>query len=92
MPRRRRHPGLGAILAIVLGADIMDLLDSTIITIAAPTIAARLLGGPGLIKWLGASYALALGVLLVIGIGVASALAVPLLPRKPQGDQADAGH
>jgi hypothetical protein len=30
--------------------------------------------------------------LTVIGIGVASALAVPLLPRKPHRDQADAGH
>jgi EmrB/QacA subfamily drug resistance transporter len=56
-----------AILAIVLTADVMDLLDSTITTIAAPTISARLHGGPGLIKWLGASYALALGVLLVTG-------------------------
>lgn len=56
-----------AILAIVLVADIMDLLDSTITTIAAPTISAQLHGGPGLIKWLGASYALALGVLLVTG-------------------------
>jgi EmrB/QacA subfamily drug resistance transporter len=56
-----------AILAIVLIADIMDLLDSTITTLAAPTISAHLHGGPGLIKWLGASYALALGVLLVTG-------------------------
>ncbi len=56
-----------AVLAIVLVADIMDLLDSTITTIAAPTISAQLHGGPGLIKWLGASYALALGVLLVAG-------------------------
>jgi EmrB/QacA subfamily drug resistance transporter len=56
-----------AVLAIVLVADIMDLLDSTITTIAAPTISAGLHGGPGLIKWLGASYALALGVLLVTG-------------------------
>jgi len=45
----------------------MDLLDSTITTIAAPTISSSLHGGPGLIKWLGASYALALGVLLVTG-------------------------
>ena len=45
----------------------MDLLDSTITTIAAPTITSSLHGGPGLIKWLGASYALALGVLLVTG-------------------------
>ena len=45
----------------------MDLLDSTITTIAAPTISSSLHGGPGLIKWLGVSYALALGVLLVPG-------------------------
>ena len=55
------------VLGIVLVADIMDLLDSTITTIAAPTISSSLHGGPGLIKWLGASYALALGVLLVTG-------------------------
>jgi MFS family permease len=56
------------VLGIVLVADIMDLLDSTTITtIAAPTNSSSLHGGPGLIKWLGASYALALGVLLVTG-------------------------
>jgi MFS family permease len=55
------------VLGIVLVADIMDLLDSTITTIAAPTTSSSLHGGPGLIKWLGASYALALGVLLVTG-------------------------
>jgi EmrB/QacA subfamily drug resistance transporter len=63
----RVPPGAWAVLAIVLIADIMDLLDSTITTIAAPTISARLHGGPELIKWLGASYALSLGVLLVTG-------------------------
>jgi EmrB/QacA subfamily drug resistance transporter len=56
-----------AVLAIVLIADVMDLLDSTITVIAAPTISAGLRGGPELIKWLGASYALSLGVLLVTG-------------------------
>ena len=49
------------VLGIVLVADIMDLLDSTITTIAAPTISSSLHGGPGLIKWLGASYALGPG-------------------------------
>ena len=63
----RVPPLAWAVLAIVLIADIMDLLDSTITTIAAPTISAGLHGGPGLIKWLGASYALSLGVLLVTG-------------------------
>ncbi|WP_433662877.1 DHA2 family efflux MFS transporter permease subunit [Nocardia sp. CA-128927] len=56
-----------AVLAVILAADILDLLDSTITNIAAPTIAADLLGGQSLIQWLGASYALALGVLLVVG-------------------------
>src|SRR5487761_416459 len=55
------------VLGIVLVAEVMDLLDSTITTIAAPAISSSLHGGPGLIKWLGASYALALGVLLVTG-------------------------
>ena len=55
------------VLGIVLVAEIMDLLDSTITTIAAPAISSSLHGGPGLIKWLGASYALALGALLVTG-------------------------
>jgi len=56
-----------AILGVVLIADALDLVDSTITTIAAPTIAAHLGGGPTLIKWLGAAYALAMGTLLVIG-------------------------
>jgi EmrB/QacA subfamily drug resistance transporter len=67
VPSGKLPPAAWAVLAIVLIADIMDLLDSTITTIAAPTISARLHGGPELIKWLGASYALSLGVLLVTG-------------------------
>ena len=63
----RVPPLAWAVLAIVLIADIMDLLDSTITVIAAPTISGGLHGGPELIKWLGASYALSLGVLLVTG-------------------------
>jgi EmrB/QacA subfamily drug resistance transporter len=56
-----------AILAVILAADVLDLLDSTITNIAAPTIARDLHGGESLVQWLGASYALALGVLLVVG-------------------------
>lgn len=58
---------LTLILAVVLVADVLDLLDSTITNIAAPTIADTLGGGQQLIQWAGASYALALGVLLVMG-------------------------
>jgi hypothetical protein len=39
-----------AVLGIVLVAEVMDLLDSTITIIAAPTISSSLHGGPGLIK------------------------------------------
>jgi len=58
---------LRAILAVVLIADILDLMDSTITNIAAPSIVRNIGGGQSLIKWLGASYALAIGVLLVVG-------------------------
>ncbi|WP_349898922.1 MFS transporter [Parafrigoribacterium soli] len=54
-------------LALVLLADALDLIDSTVTTVAAPTIARDIGGGELLIKWLGASYALALGALLVVG-------------------------
>jgi len=63
----RLTPRLRLILAIVLIADILDLMDSTITNIAAPTIVRDIGGGESLIKWLGASYALAMGVLLVVG-------------------------
>ena len=63
----RLTPRLRAILAVVLVADILDLMDSTITNIAAPSIARDLGGGESLIKWLGAAYALAIGVLLVVG-------------------------
>lgn len=56
-----------AVLAVVLFAEVLDLLDATITNIAAPTIAKDLYGGAALIQWLGAGYALSLGVLLVVG-------------------------
>ncbi|WP_306336055.1 MFS transporter [Streptomyces sp. KL118A] len=56
-----------AVLGVVLAADVLDLVDATITNVAAPSIAQDLGGGPALIQWLGASYALALGVLLVLG-------------------------
>ncbi len=65
---RVASPSLRAlILAVVLVADMLDLLDSTITNIAAPTIAAALGGGQQFIQWAGASYSLVLGVLLVVG-------------------------
>src|SRR6201996_9481279 len=58
---------LWVVLGLVLLADALDMIDSTVTTIAAPTIARDIGGGESLVKWLGASYALAMGVLLVVG-------------------------
>src|SRR5271165_4098118 len=58
---------LWAILGVVLIADVMDLLDSTLTNIAAPSVVRDLGGGVLLIKWLGSSYTLAMGVLLIVG-------------------------
>jgi MFS family permease len=68
-PSRAARPtrSMWLILAAVIIADALDLMDSTLTTIAAPTIAANIGGGELLIKWLGSAYALALGSLLVIG-------------------------
>lgn len=63
LPRGR----FAAILGLVLLADALDMLDATVTNIAAPTIVADIGGGDALIKWLTSAYALALGVLLVVG-------------------------
>jgi MFS family permease len=55
------------VLAVVLVAEIMDLLDSTVITIAAPTVRADLGGGTSTMEWWAAGYTLAFGVLLIVG-------------------------
>lgn len=54
-------------LAVVLMADVLDLVDGTLTSIAAPAIARDLGGGSGFISWLGTAYTLALGVFLVLG-------------------------
>jgi EmrB/QacA subfamily drug resistance transporter len=55
------------VLAIVLIAEIMDLLDSTIITIAAPTVRDSLGGGTSTMQWWAAGYTLAFGVFMIVG-------------------------
>lgn len=58
---------LWIILAVILVADVMDMLDSTVTNIAAPSISQTLNGGQMLMQWLGAAYALAMGVFLILG-------------------------
>ncbi|HWH92455.1 MAG TPA: MFS transporter [Baekduia sp.] len=55
------------VLAIVLVAEIMDLLDSTVITIAAPTVRTELGGGTATMQWWAAGYTLTFGVFMIIG-------------------------
>src|SRR6201992_2641878 len=56
-----------AVLAIVLLADVMDLVDGTIVNVAAPSIRADLGGGAATMQWLVAAYGLAFAVLLITG-------------------------
>src|SRR3954469_16462721 len=55
------------VLAIVLVAEIMDLLDSTVITIAAPTVRSEVGGSTASMQWWAAGYTLAFGVLMIVG-------------------------
>jgi EmrB/QacA subfamily drug resistance transporter len=55
------------VLAIVLIAEIMDLLDSTVITIAAPTVRDELGGGTTAMQWWAAGYTLAFAVFMIVG-------------------------
>jgi len=62
-PDRRRW----LVLAIVLVAEVMDLIDGTIVNIAAPAIHRDLGGDATTLQWYGASYTLAFAVLLITG-------------------------
>lgn len=54
-------------LLVVLFASFMDLLDVTIVTVAAPHIAADLNASPEQLQWMLAAYTLALGSGLITG-------------------------
>jgi EmrB/QacA subfamily drug resistance transporter len=55
------------VAAVVLAANVMDLLDATIVNVAAPSIHRNLGGGANTIQWLSAGYTLAFAVLLIAG-------------------------
>lgn len=55
------------VLGTVLLAAVMDLLDATVMNVAAPAVRSALGGGETTLQWLSAGYTLAFGVLLVIG-------------------------
>jgi EmrB/QacA subfamily drug resistance transporter len=55
------------VLAVVLAAETMDILDTTTVNVAGPSARSSIGGGAGLVQWLSASYTLALAVLLITG-------------------------
>src|SRR6201995_2439523 len=55
------------VAGVVLAANVMDLLDATIVNVAAPSIHRDLGGGASTIQWLSAGYTLAFAVLLIAG-------------------------
>ncbi|MBD2895970.1 putative multidrug resistance protein MdtD [Actinomadura sp. RB99] len=56
-----------AALFVILAGEIMDMLDSLITNIAAPTIRAELGGSAATIQWLAAGYTLAMAVGVITG-------------------------
>jgi EmrB/QacA subfamily drug resistance transporter len=60
------HPRRWLILFIVLAVECMDLLDATIVQVAAPAIQADLGATPAQLQWIVGGYALALAVGLVL--------------------------
>ena len=55
------------VIAVILVASFMDLVDVTIVAVAAPSIQASLGASPAQVQWVVAAYALALGAALVTG-------------------------
>jgi EmrB/QacA subfamily drug resistance transporter len=54
-------------LFVILAAEVMDLLDALVTTIAGPVIRTDLGGAESMIQWLGAGYTLAMAIGLVTG-------------------------
>ena len=55
------------VLAVVLLAEAMDILDTTTVNVAGPSVRRSIGGGIDLVQWLSATYTLAFAVLLITG-------------------------
>ena len=62
-----RNPLRWLVFAVVIAANIMDLMDATIVNIAGPSIRAALGGSASTLQWLPAGYTLAFAVFLITG-------------------------
>lgn len=66
-PASSRSSSPGVLIGVILIASFMDLLDVTIVAIAAPDIRSSLATTPSQLQWMIAAYALSLGVALITG-------------------------
>ncbi len=66
-PETPRNPLRWLVLAVVLAANIMDLMDATIVNVAGPSIRLALGGSASTLQWLSAGYTLAFAVFLITG-------------------------
>ena len=73
-PTAQKHAWMG--FAVVLTAMIMNLLDSTIVNVAAPSIERNLGMSSSALEWIAAAYTLAIAVGLMTGGGSATCSAV----------------
>jgi len=66
-PRGDKAPAarLGPILAVVLLAEVMDVLDTTTVNVIGPSVERSLGGGIATVQWLASGYTLAFAALLV---------------------------
>jgi EmrB/QacA subfamily drug resistance transporter len=69
VPRRVAlgHPKRWSILALILAVECMDLLDGTIVNVAAPSIRADLGASLSALQWIAGGYALTFAIGLVTG-------------------------
>jgi EmrB/QacA subfamily drug resistance transporter len=63
----QRNPVRWLVFAVVLFGNLMDLMDSTIVNIAGPSIRHALGGSASTLQWLSAGYTLAFAVFLITG-------------------------
>ncbi len=62
-----RNPLRWFVFSVVIAANIMDLMDATIVNVAGPSIRAALGGSASTLQWLPAGYTLAFAVFLITG-------------------------
>jgi EmrB/QacA subfamily drug resistance transporter len=62
-----RHPLRWFVLVVVLAANVMDVMDATIVNVAGPSIRHAIGGSVSTLQWLSAGYTLAFAVFLITG-------------------------